>query len=110
MGDEIGADNGRYGVEEKWWGNEGRRPLGRHTYGWDNTEMSLAEMGLQGVARLIWLRTGKSWRTLMNTGDEPSGSLKCMELLRGCGTAGTSSRYLLLWSTTASIASKKCHQ
>jgi hypothetical protein len=49
-GDEIGADNCRYRVEEKSWGNEGRRQLGRHTCGCDNTEMSLEEMGLEGVA------------------------------------------------------------
>jgi len=39
---------------------KGKRQAGRHKYSrQDNIEMYLKELGWYGVARFIWLRTGK---------------------------------------------------
>ena len=58
---------------------EGKRPLGRPGYRWeDNIKMELQEVGCGGA----W--TGSSWLRIGTGGGhdiEPSGSIKCREFL-----------------------------
>jgi hypothetical protein len=60
---------------------EGKRPRGRPRRRWvDNTKMDLREIGWDGMdwVGLIWLRIGTS---SCKHGNEPSGSIKCWEVL-----------------------------
>jgi hypothetical protein len=63
---------------------EGKKPLGRPRHRWvDNIKMVLREIGWDGVwIGLIWLRIGTS-RGSCEHGNEPSGSVKCWEVLEG---------------------------
>jgi hypothetical protein len=57
---------------------EGKRPLGRPRRRWvDNIKMDLREIGWIG---LIWLRIG-TVEGSCERGNEPSGSIKCGEVL-----------------------------
>jgi hypothetical protein len=58
---------------------EGKKPLGRPRRRWIyNIKMNILEIGLNVV----------DW---IGLAQEPSGSIKCWELLRGCTTCGLSS-------------------
>jgi len=61
---------------------EGKRPLGRPRRRWvDNIKMDLQEVGC-GYMGWIGLAQDKyRWRTLVECGNESSGSVKCGEFL-----------------------------
>jgi hypothetical protein len=60
---------------------EGKRPLERPRCRWvNNVEMSLREIGGMFGTGLIWLRTG-TVKGSCEHGNEPSGSIKCWEVL-----------------------------
>jgi hypothetical protein len=60
---------------------EGRRPLRRRRRRReDNIKMGLLEVGWGKWNGLIWLRTGTGGGP-SNCGNEPSGSIKCGEIL-----------------------------
>jgi hypothetical protein len=71
---------------------EGKRPLGRPRCRWiDNIKMDLLQIGVN-VADWIGLAQDRyRWRALVNSVNEPSGSIKCWELLSGCTSCGLSS-------------------
>jgi hypothetical protein len=59
---------------------EGRRPLGRLRRRWeDNIKMDLRKIGFGDVDLIHWAQDRDRWRALVNTGDEPSDSIKCGE-------------------------------
>jgi hypothetical protein len=71
---------------------EGKRPLGRPRRRWmDNIKMDLLEIGVSVVDWIGLAQDRYRWRALVNSGNEPSGSIKCWELPSGCTTCGLSS-------------------
>jgi hypothetical protein len=69
---------------------EGKRPLGRPRRRCeDNIKMDFREIGWGGMD-WIWLRIGTSGGPCEH-GNEPSGSIKCLEILE-CATGGFSRR------------------
>jgi hypothetical protein len=67
---------------------EGKRPLGRpRRRRIGNIKMYLLEIGLNVVDWIGLPQVESSFKP----GDEPSGSIKCWELPRGCTTCGLSS-------------------
>jgi hypothetical protein len=59
---------------------DGKRPLGRPRCRWmDNIKMDLLQIGLSVVDWIGLAQDRYSWRALVNSGDEPSGSIKCWE-------------------------------
>jgi hypothetical protein len=61
-------------------GEQGKRLLGRPRRRWtDNIKMDLLEIGLSVVDWIDLAQDRYSWRALMNSGDEPLGSIKCWE-------------------------------
>jgi hypothetical protein len=61
---------------------EGRRPLGRPRRRWeDNISMDLREILFGDVDWIHWAQDRDRWRVLVNTVNEPSGSIKCGEFL-----------------------------
>jgi hypothetical protein len=60
-----------------WWGNEGKRPLGRPRRRWqDNAKMDLQEVSWEGTDLT---QDRYRWLALCKRGDEPSGTVKCRE-------------------------------
>jgi hypothetical protein len=60
---------------------EGKRSLRRLRSSWvDNIKMDLREIGLGGMDWTDLAQNRNQWRVLVN-GDEPSGSIKCWEVL-----------------------------
>jgi hypothetical protein len=58
---------------------EGKRPLGRQRCRWVNSiKMNIREIEWYGMVGLIWLMIGTSGS---EHGNEPSGSIKCWEVL-----------------------------
>jgi hypothetical protein len=56
---------------------EGKKPLGRPRRRWvDNIKMDLRDIGWDGRDWIELAQDRDQWRDLVNTGDEPSGSLK----------------------------------
>jgi len=61
---------------------EGRRPLGRPRRRWaDNIRMDLQEVGCGYMDWIVLAQDRDRWRTLVECGNEPSGSVKCGEFL-----------------------------
>jgi len=61
---------------------EGRRPLGRPRRRWvDNSRTDLQEVGCGCMDWIGLAQDGDRWRTLVECGNEPSGSVKCGEFL-----------------------------
>jgi hypothetical protein len=61
---------------------EGRIPLGRPRCRWvDNIKMDLREIGLDGVDWIDLVQDRDQWKGSCEHGDEPSGSIKCWEIL-----------------------------
>jgi hypothetical protein len=76
MGEVRGAHNILVGRPE------GRRPLGRPRRRWeDNIMMDLREIGFGDIDWIHWAQDRDRWRALVNTVNEPSGSIKCGEFL-----------------------------
>ena len=62
--------------------SEGRRPLGRPRLRWvDNIRMDLQEVGCGYMDWIGLAQDRDRWRTLVECGNEPSGSMKCGEFL-----------------------------
>jgi hypothetical protein len=62
--------------------SEGRRPLGRPRCRWeDNIKMDLRDIGFGDVDWIHLAQDIDRWRALVNTVNEPSGSIKCGEFL-----------------------------
>jgi hypothetical protein len=67
-----------------WWESQ-KRPLGRPRRRWvDNIKIDLREIGWEWSG-LIWLRMGPVEGSCEH-GIEPSGSIKCWEVLEGLHT------------------------
>jgi hypothetical protein len=63
---------------------EGKRSLGRPRRRWvDNTKMDLREIGWDGADWMDMAQDRDQWRALCEHGIEPSGSIKCWEVLEG---------------------------
>jgi hypothetical protein len=61
---------------------EGKRPLGRPRYRWvDNIKMDLREREWDGMDWIHLVQDRDQWRALCKHGNEPSGSIKCWEVL-----------------------------
>jgi hypothetical protein len=59
--------------------SEGKRPLGRPRRRWvNNIKMNLREIGWDGRDWIELAQDRDQWRALVNTVDEPSGSLKLL--------------------------------
>jgi hypothetical protein len=62
--------------------SEETRPFGRHRHRWeDNIEMFLKEIGLEVLDWIHLAQYKVWWLTLVNTGNEPSNSIKGGEFL-----------------------------
>jgi hypothetical protein len=62
---------------------EGKRPLGRPTRRWvDNIKMNLRNIGWGGMDLIDLAHDRDEWRALVNTLNEPSGSIQCREVLQ----------------------------
>jgi hypothetical protein len=60
---------------------EGKRPLGRLRCRWkDNIKMDLSEIGWGDMDWIHLAQYMDQWRALVNS-NEPSGSIKCWEIL-----------------------------
>jgi hypothetical protein len=60
---------------------EGKRPLEEPRRRWvNNIKMNLREIGWDGMDWIDLTQDRDQWRALMN-GNEPSGSIKCWEIL-----------------------------
>jgi hypothetical protein len=71
---------------------EGKRPLGRpRRRRIGNIKMDLLEIVLSVVDWIGLAQDRYRWRALVNSVNEPSGSIKCWELQNGCTTCGISS-------------------
>jgi hypothetical protein len=57
----------------------------------DNIKMNLLEIGLYVVDWIGLAQDRYRWRTLVNSGNEPSGYIKSWEIPSGCTTCGLSS-------------------
>jgi hypothetical protein len=56
---------------------EGKRPLGIPRRRWeDNIKMDIREIGFGDVDWIHWAQDKDRWRALVNTVNEPSGSIK----------------------------------
>jgi hypothetical protein len=61
---------------------EGKRPLGRPIRRWvDNIKMDLKKRGWGGMYLIDLAEYRVQWRALVNTVNEPSGFIKCWEIL-----------------------------
>jgi hypothetical protein len=61
---------------------EGKRPLGRLRFRWeDNIKMVLQEVECGGVDWIGLSQDIERWRAIVNSVNEPSGSIKCAEFL-----------------------------
>ena len=60
---------------------EGHKPLRRPIRRLDNIKMILKEMGMEGVQCINLLQARDSWRALVNTVMNLSGSIKCGDFL-----------------------------
>jgi hypothetical protein len=61
---------------------EGKRLLGRLRRRWeDNIKMDLREIGRGGMDWINLAQDRDQWRALVNTVNEPSGSIKCWKIL-----------------------------
>jgi hypothetical protein len=61
---------------------EVKRPLGRPRRSWeDNIKMDLQEVGFGGMDWIELDQYRDRWRAVVNTSNEPSGSIKCGEFL-----------------------------
>jgi hypothetical protein len=61
---------------------EGKRPLGRPRRRWvGNIKMDLREIGWGDMDWIDLARDRDQWRALVQHGNEPSGSIKCWEVL-----------------------------
>jgi hypothetical protein len=58
----------------------GKRSLGRPS-GWTNIKIDLRETGWDDMDWIDVAQDRDRLRSLVNTGNEPSGSIKCWELL-----------------------------
>jgi hypothetical protein len=62
--------------------SEGKRPLERPRRRWvDNIKMDIRETGWFGMDWIDLAQDRNQWRALVN-GNEPSGSIKCWEVLQ----------------------------
>ena len=60
---------------------EGRRPVGRPRRRWVDINMDLQEVGSGYMDWIGLVQDRDRWRTLVECGNEPSGSVKCGEFL-----------------------------
>jgi hypothetical protein len=61
---------------------EGKRPLGKPRRRWvDNIKIDLREVGWDGRDWIDLAQVRDQWRALVNTVNEPPGSIKCWEVL-----------------------------
>jgi hypothetical protein len=61
---------------------EGKRPTGRPRHRWvDSIKMDLRELGWNGMVCIHVAQDRDQWTALVNTVNEPSGSIKCWEVL-----------------------------
>jgi hypothetical protein len=61
---------------------EGKRPLGRPRHRWvDNIKMDLREIGWDGMDWIDLAQVRDQWRFSCEHSNEPSGSIKCWEVL-----------------------------
>jgi hypothetical protein len=61
---------------------EGKRPLGRPRHRWeDNIRMDVREIGWSGVDWIDLAHLKRPVESSCEHGDEPSGSIKCWEIL-----------------------------
>jgi hypothetical protein len=61
---------------------EGKRPLGRPSYRWeDNIKMDLLEVGYMDMDWILLAQDRDRWRGTFECGNEPSGSIKCGKFL-----------------------------
>jgi hypothetical protein len=68
---------------------EGKRPPGRPRRSWiDNIKMDLLEIKLSVVDWIGLAQDRYRWESSCELGNEPSGSIKCWELLSSCTTCG----------------------
>jgi hypothetical protein len=59
-----------------------KRPPGRQTRRWvDNIKMDLRGIGCDGMYWIDLAHDMDQWRDLVHTVNEPSGSIKCWEVL-----------------------------
>ena len=82
MGGPCSAYGERRGVYRVLVGKlEGKRPLGRSRRRWeDNITMDLQEVGCGGMEWIELPQDRDRWGTC-ESGNEPSGSIKCREFL-----------------------------
>jgi hypothetical protein len=61
---------------------ERKRPLGRPSHRWvDNIKMDLRETGWDGIDWIDLAQDRYHWKGSCENGNEPSGSIKCWEVL-----------------------------
>jgi hypothetical protein len=61
---------------------EGKRPLGRPRRGWvDHIKMDLGGIEWDGMDWIHLAQDRDQWRACCEHGNEPSGSIKCWEVL-----------------------------
>ena len=61
---------------------EGKRSLGRPRHRWEyNIKKDLLKVGCGGMDWTELAQYRDKWRTLVNGGNDPSGSIKCAEFL-----------------------------
>jgi hypothetical protein len=64
---------------------EGKRPIGRPRRRWvDYVRMNLGEVRWGDVDWICLTQDRNRWRALVNSGIEPSGSMKCWETIEWC--------------------------
>jgi hypothetical protein len=62
--------------------SEGKRPLGRPRYRWeDNIQMELQEVGCEGVDWILLAQYREMMAGNCECRNEPSGSIKCVKIL-----------------------------
>jgi hypothetical protein len=60
---------------------EGKRPLGRPRCRWVDIKMDLREIGWGGMDWIDLAQDTDQWASLVKKVNEPSGSIKCWEVL-----------------------------
>jgi hypothetical protein len=83
MGGACGTDGDERGVCRFLVENpEGKRPLGRPRRSWeDNIRMDLQKWDVGGMDWIGLAQDRDRWRTIVECGNEPSGSIKRGEFL-----------------------------